>query len=432
MPYESRPARIEPRTEPRRAPLRILFHVDHLGRGGVEASLFAWLRTLDRSLFTPALALTFPGDALVFWHAHGLPDDVPLHVLAPSKWMHAALGEAGRRRDASSAPKRLFHACVRRAIRPLVALRMRRLAHEHDVVCDFDLSLRTIAGSGRASWIGVSHFSLATALAGARPEAAARYAAQLARYDTLAVLGPGMLGEARQLMSGRAAHLVELPDVIDFDLLRARARVPLEARPAQTFIVSVARLDETQKDHATLLRAFALARTHGLSSADLVLIGEGPDQRALEQLAAGLGIRACVHFLGFCPNPFPYVRQAEMLVLSSRGEGSGIVLSEAMALGTPVIATDCPSGPRALLEDGKAGLLVPPGDVEALANAIERLHTDTLLRRALVQNAHRNVANHAPGPANERLYALAHAVRGAARAEPRIGAGPPPVARRRA
>jgi glycosyltransferase involved in cell wall biosynthesis len=99
-------------------------------------------------------------------------------------------------------------------------------------------------------------------------------------------------------------------------------------------------------------------------------------------------------------------------VLSSRYEGFGMVLGEAMALGTPVISTDCPTGPRDLLEGGKAGLLVPIGDVDEMAHAIERLHTDTLLRRSVVQNALRKVATFAPESANQRMLTLAQQISG--------------------
>jgi glycosyltransferase involved in cell wall biosynthesis len=127
----------------------------------------------------------------------------------------------------------------------------------------------------------------------------------------------------------------------------------------------------------------------------------------LEQLADELGIGAAVHFLGFCANPAPYIRQAELLVLSSRYEGFGMVLGEAMALGTPVLSADCPTGPRDLLEGGKAGLLVPVGDVDAMARAIERLLTDTELRRTLVQAAQQKVETFTPASANQRMLELA-------------------------
>ncbi|WP_144159136.1 glycosyltransferase [Paraburkholderia sp. BCC1885] len=396
------------RAEPAEPPRRILFHINDFGKGGTETSLLAWLKTLDRQLFAPSVCVTYPTDELLFWRAHSIPDDVPVHVLAPSKWMNT-LHQTRRRGKLGGHLKLLHKVLTYGVIRPLAGLRFRRIARHHDIVCDFDFSLRHLAGTGNVPWIGVSHFSLAARLGEKSARYLARRVKQYSRYAAVAVLTPDMLREGQKLFPADRVNLVELPNVIDVDALRQKARASIE-RPAQTFIVSVARLDEGQKDHNTLLRAFAQLRGQGLSSSDLVLIGEGPDQAALEKLAAELGMRECVHFLGFCSNPFPYIRQAEMLVLSSRYEGFGMVLGEAMALGTPVISTDCPTGPRDLLEGGKAGLLVPIGDVDELARAMERLHTDTLLRRTVVQNAQRKVATLAPESANQRMLTLARQI----------------------
>jgi glycosyltransferase involved in cell wall biosynthesis len=400
MKYDSR----YDRTEPLGPARRILFHINDFGKGGTETSLLAWLKTLDRRLFAPSISVAYPTDELAFWRAHSIPDDVPVHVLASSKWMHA-LHAIRRQRKLGVHLKVLHKVLTYCVIRPLAGQRFRQIAREYDVVCDFDFSLRQLAGSGKTPWFGVSHFSLATRLRNKSARHIARRVRQYGRYDAIAVLTPDMFREAQQLFTGQPVNVAELPNVIDVDELRVKARAPIE-RPAETFIVSVARLDEGQKDHTTLLRAFAQVRERQLSTADLVLIGEGRDQAALEQLAQELGIRSFVHFLGFCSNPFPYIRQAEMLVLSSRYEGFGMVLGEAMALGTPVISTDCPTGPRDLLEDGKGGLLVPVGDVDEMARAIERLHTDTELRRSLVQNALKKVATLAPESANQRMLTL--------------------------
>lgn len=392
-------------TEAARAPLRILFHINDFGKGGTETALLAWLKTLDRRLFAPSLSVAYPTDDLLFWRAQSIPDDVPVHVLASSKWMYALHQQARQRKLGKGA--KLWHKLLTYgAIRPLAALRMRRLAKQHDLVCDFDFSLRHVAGSGNVPWFGVSHFSLAARLGSKSARYVARRVKHYSRYAAVAVLTPAMLREAQELFSGTGLDLVELPNVIDVDALRRVARAPIE-RPADSFIVSVARLDEGQKDHKTLLRAYAQVRERGRCKAELVLIGEGRDRRELEQLAAELGIGPVVHFLGFCANPAPYIRQAELLVLSSRYEGFGMVLGEAMALGTPVLSADCPTGPRDLLEDGKAGLLVPVGDVDAMARAIERLLTETELRRTLVQAALQKVETFTPASANQRMLELA-------------------------
>ena len=152
-----------------------------------------------------------------------------------------------------------------------------------------------------------------------------------------------------------------------------QAEAPLDhpwfAEGAPPVILGVGKL-KPQKDFPTLLRAFARLRLS--SPARLVILGEGPDRAALERLAAELGIAADVAFPGFQDNPFRFMTRADLFVLSSAFEGLPGVLVQALACGCPVVATDCPSGPREILEDGRHGPLVPVGDVEALAEAMAR------------------------------------------------------------
>ena len=122
------------------------------------------------------------------------------------------------------------------------------------------------------------------------------------------------------------------------------------------------------KDFVTLIKAFALLRKS--RSAYLIIIGEGNDRVALGRLAEDLGVDRDVDFPGFLANPYPMMARAKVFVLSSAWEALPTVLIEAMACGTPVVATDCPSGPAEILEDGRFGRLVPVGDAPALAAAI--------------------------------------------------------------
>ncbi len=132
-------------------------------------------------------------------------------------------------------------------------------------------------------------------------------------------------------------------------------------------VLAVGRLTR-QKDYETLLQAFSIARaTRDLR---LMILGEGELRSSLEALIEQLGLVEDVALPGFTENPFAYMRQADMFVLSSLWEGLPTVLIEAMACGVPVISTDCPSGPAEILENGKWGRLVPVGDANALAQAM--------------------------------------------------------------
>jgi glycosyltransferase involved in cell wall biosynthesis len=136
---------------------------------------------------------------------------------------------------------------------------------------------------------------------------------------------------------------------------------------APPVILAVGRLT-LQKDFPTLIRAFARLRAR--RSARLVILGEGELRDELEALVAELGLTADVALPGFVDNPFSWMRGSALFVLSSAWEGFGNVLVEAMACGTPVVSTDCPSGPAEILENGKWGRLAAVGDAEALARAI--------------------------------------------------------------
>jgi glycosyltransferase involved in cell wall biosynthesis len=101
-----------------------------------------------------------------------------------------------------------------------------------------------------------------------------------------------------------------------------------------------------------------------------LILGDGSERDTLEALVSDLGLEQDVRMPGFAGNPYAYMRRADVFVLSSRWEGLPTVLIEAMACGAPLVSTDCPSGAREILEDGKWGLLVPISDPEAMAQAI--------------------------------------------------------------
>jgi glycosyltransferase involved in cell wall biosynthesis len=139
--------------------------------------------------------------------------------------------------------------------------------------------------------------------------------------------------------------------------------------PALPVILGVGELSG-RKDFATLVRAHARLRER--RPCRLLILGEGRRRGELERLAETLGTREAVALPGFVADPYPYMARAAVFALSSRWEGMPVVLIEALALGAPVVACDCPSGPRELLDGGRLGELVPVGDAAALAAALER------------------------------------------------------------
>jgi glycosyltransferase involved in cell wall biosynthesis len=176
--------------------------------------------------------------------------------------------------------------------------------------------------------------------------------------------------------------------VITPDLARAAAEPcphpwVAEPSPARGPVIVGAGRFQRQKDFPTLIRAFARLRLE--RPCRLLLLGEGGWRDRLVALIQDLGLGAEVDLPGFQPNLYPFLARADLFVLSSAWEGSPNVLTEAMALGTPVVSTDCPSGPREILEGGRFGPLVPVGDTDALAAAMARTLDSPLPAQTLIE-----------------------------------------------
>jgi len=198
-----------------------------------------------------------------------------------------------------------------------------------------------------------------------------RYAYGLA--DAVVAVSVGVARDLAETFGLDESLLHVIYNPVDIDLVRAQAAqecvVPWQLTPDVPTILSVGRL-APQKDHMTLLEAFAKVRQ--TIPARLVILGEGELRVALEGRCRALGLQEDVLLPGYAANPYAAMARAHCFVLSSAWEGFGIVLAEAAALGTPIVATDCPAGPREILGGVDGAELVPVGDVQAMSEAIGR------------------------------------------------------------
>jgi glycosyltransferase involved in cell wall biosynthesis len=190
--------------------------------------------------------------------------------------------------------------------------------------------------------------------------------------DAIVAVSTGVAEDVRIMADLPPERVVVVPNPVVSARLHAMAQaVPdhpwFAGSGGGPLIIGMGRLTE-QKDFPTLIRAFARVRRS--RPCRLMILGRGRLLHDLEQLATELGVRNDVAFAGFVDNPYPWLVRAQLFVLSSAWEGSPNALTEALALGVPVVATDCPSGPREILQGGRYGPLVPVGDERALAAAI--------------------------------------------------------------
>ena len=146
-----------------------------------------------------------------------------------------------------------------------------------------------------------------------------------------------------------------------------------EENQNKNFIVAVGRLAK-QKNYFNLIEAYRiLMESKNINNMDLVIIGEGPEKNNILQKINQLKLNENIMLTGFKSNPFPLMKKSSLVVLSSDWEGLAIVLIEALALKKQIVSTDCPNGPREILDNGKFGLLVPMNSPEKLAEGMAKI-----------------------------------------------------------
>ena len=200
------------------------------------------------------------------------------------------------------------------------------------------------------------------------------------RLDGITAISAGVAEDLRQVFGIQGLPIGVLNNPIVPEGYRKLAQAPCP-HPCLAGVTPDAPLDERPpvvlavgglrkvKDFATLLRAFARVQD---SEARLLILGEGKERGHLTRLGRRLGLGDRLDLPGFVPSPYPYLARSRLLVLSSVREGLGNVVVEALAVGTPVVATDCSAGLRALFGERGLGSLVPVRDVSALARAIDQ------------------------------------------------------------
>jgi len=172
-----------------------------------------------------------------------------------------------------------------------------------------------------------------------------------------------------RLSKERISVVRNFVDLAEIDRLADQATVRRETAEFQ--IVTLGRLDK-QKGQIHLLRAMEdLVHRRGRGEVRLDIAGQGPLEDELKSFVREHRLQDHVRFVGFLENPFALIAQCQLFCLPSLYEGLPLALLESMACRVPVLATDCPSGPREVLDAGRLGGLVPPGDAGALADAIE-------------------------------------------------------------
>lgn len=241
--------------------------------------------------------------------------------------------------------------------------------------------------SGDVSCIGIEHLNITDK----EPPLREKIIFTLARFfypqmSSIVAVSEGVADSIVKEFGIDERNIIVIPNIVVTDNLKEQIDTSTEHRWATgdfELIVSLGRLSD-QKDYPTLLNAFSRLKN---DTARLLIIGEGELKDELIQQAHQLNIQDRVEFTGYVDNPYKYIADASLFVLSSKREGLPTVLIEALGCGCPIVSTDSPSGPKEVLDFGRYGYLVPVGDPDRLAGAIDaelsKAHDKTvLLQRA--------------------------------------------------
>jgi glycosyltransferase involved in cell wall biosynthesis len=211
-----------------------------------------------------------------------------------------------------------------------------------------------------------------------------------AEADALVTVSQGVATDLIEIVGLRQDTVRVLPNPVIEPELPGKAAVSLEhswlAGNTSPVLLAVGRLSP-EKNYPMLMRTVALLKRR--MTVRLVIIGEGQERVRLEDMRDKLGLTDDVLLPGWDDNPYRWMSRASVVVMCSDWEGLPTVLIEAMACGTPVVSTDCPHGPREILENGRYGELVPVDNEELLACAIERTIQAPVDKKTLVQSAQR-------------------------------------------
>ena len=204
------------------------------------------------------------------------------------------------------------------------------------------------------------------------------YEKTLLKYGKIILVCDEMRKEMSELYPSLKRKMDVIYNPFNFERIKAKSienedlSVEEKELLKKNYFLSASRIDEKQKDFTTLIKAFKLMKNNGINE-KLYIIGSGPDEMKIKDLVNELKLENEVLFLGAKKNPYVWMKNTKLYIHSSKFEGFGLILVEAMILDSLVISSDCPVGPKEILENGDSGILFKTGDEYNLAEVVIKM-----------------------------------------------------------
>ena len=256
-------------------------------------------------------------------------------------------------------------------------MQFKKFAEDLDIIidfldCDFYKYIKKVKNKERIAWLHLSYKEL---------QKRKKIEKKIYYYNKVIVIADDMEKEIKSETKNLDIH--KIYNLLDFSMIDKKLGENTEKLPEEKYFLTVCRLNEEQKDVSTLINAFSEYK----GEEKLLIIGDGKDRNKLEKLCKDKDLKDKVKFLGTLSNPYFFMKNAKCFILSSKTEGFGLVIVEALYCGTKVISSNCPVGPREILLDGEIGELFKVGDekelLDKLNNISQKEYDKNLIRKSL-------------------------------------------------
>lgn len=349
---------------------KVLFYNGSLRMGGIERVLVEVLQNLDRSNLDIDLVIE-DGIRSLNVFEKDIPKDIKLYYLKPEEIIKKTDFYRQNR-------KNIFYKVMYNLMMTYEGYvkkeNLKKIVKDknYDVVIDFDMGLSKridlIDAKKKIAWI---HANIKNWYV--REDRIKRLGERLQKYTNIVAICEAMKESTIELFPFLKDKIIRIYNPFNFERVIKKSEESIDQNLKEyyekDFIVSIMRLTEHQKDFDTLILGFKLAKEKG-AKGKLYILGDGPDRDKIEEKIKQEGMENEIILLGNVKNPYPWIKKAKMLIHSSKYEGLPTVLIEALILDKIVISSDCPTGPKEILENGEIGYLYNVGDYRKLGEMI--------------------------------------------------------------
>lgn len=366
---------------------RVLFYNGQLLMGGIERVLTSYLQGLANEEELEITVLIKENDPEKNIFLTDIPKNLPV-VFIKTEEMVKFRNEIKAKRK-----KNIFYKLIYPLILTYERLYMKKWLRNYmkankdkfDVVIDFDMSLGKYLNIIDLPKIGWIHYTLIGKLRNKKKEL--RFKRRLEKYDRIVTICNEMKEEAKNLFKVPEEKITRIYNPFDIDKVGREKEIIEEEDKEylkEDYIVAVSRLVEG-KGREDLVDIYNELHKDGIQE-KLYILGEGPVSEKLEKKIKEFGLEGKVILVGQKKNPLPWMKDAKIFVHTSYGEGLPTVFLESMIAGTPVIAYDCPTGPKDILGKNQYGVLVKTGDKESFKIELEKLLRDEERRKKYIED----------------------------------------------